>query len=118
MARDDDSPVYSTDGGRERACPTCGRTPCACPPVVAVEPAATRLRMRLERKGRGGKVVTLVYDLPHNPDYFARLGRQLKAHCGTGGALTEAGLELQGDQRDKAQAFLEGLGFTVRRSGG
>jgi translation initiation factor 1 len=74
--------------------------------------------MRLDKNGRGGKAVTVVFDLPPNPKYWTDLSRKLKAHCGTGGAFKDAMLEIQGDQRDKVQAFLERMGFTIRRSGG
>ena len=74
--------------------------------------------MRLDKKGHGGKAVTVVFDLPTHPDYFADLIKKLKAHCGTSGALKEGQMEILGDQRDKVQAFLEKMGFTVRRAGG
>jgi translation initiation factor 1 len=102
MARDTHSLVYSTDGSHQ-------------PEIV---PSKTTLRMRVDAKGRGGKTVTVVFDLPSHPTYFSELLRQLKTHCGAGGALKEGSLEIQGDQRDKVQAYLERLGFTVRRSGG
>jgi translation initiation factor 1 len=118
MVRDPDPIVYSTDGSHRTACAACGRDPCACPAPQAVVPARTVLRLRLERQGRRGKTVTVVSDLPPNPAYFEGLTKALKTHCGVGGALTGAGLELQGDQRVRAQAYLEKLGFTVRRAGG
>ncbi len=118
MTADDGDLVFSTDGAHHGKCALCGRSPCACPPVVPVHPAETVLRLRLEAKGRKGKAVTVLHDLPHNPDYFAGVLKALKTHCGTGGAAKGDRLELQGDQRDKAQAWLEQAGFTVRRSGG
>ena len=117
MARDADPIVYST-GGARAPCPACGRDPCACPPPAEIVPGKTVLRMRLDKKGRGGKTVTVLFDLPPHAEYFLGLLKRLKAHCGTGGALKDGNLELQGDQRDKAQAWLERLGFTVRRAGG
>ncbi|MDH4248289.1 MAG: translation initiation factor [Deltaproteobacteria bacterium] len=118
MARDSGSLVFSTDGSHLRACTQCGRQPCVCPGDVAVLPAQTLLRLRLDKKGRGGKAVTVVYDLPRNPEYFADLLKKLKTHCGAGGTLKEDALELQGDHRDTVHAYLERLGFQVRRSGG
>jgi translation initiation factor 1 len=99
MARDNDPLVYSTDGAH-------------------VDPARTVLRLFLEKAGRRGKGVTVVGGLPPHPTRWADLLKQLKAHCGAGGTLREERLEIQGDQRDKVQAFLEQLGFTVRRAGG
>ena len=118
MPRETDPLVFSTDGSHRQVCPTCDRHPCVCPTAADVVPAETQLRMRLEKKGRGGKVVTVVCRLPPHPDYFIHLVKKLKAHCGTGGALNEGQMEIQGDQWDKVQAYLEQMGFTVRRAGG
>jgi translation initiation factor 1 len=102
MSRDSNSLVFSTDGSHQ----------------AEVVPSKTKLKMRVDAKGRGGKTVTVVFDLPAHPTYFQDLLRQLKSHCGAGGALKDGALEIQGDQRDKVQAYLERLGFTVRRAGG
>ena len=109
--------VFSTDGSHHQVCPTCGQQPWACPTAADVVPAETRLRMRLEKKGGRGKAVTVVFDLPPNPDYFSGLIKKLKAHCGTGGALKDGQMEIRGDQRGRVQAYLEQLGFSVRRAG-
>ncbi len=118
MTRDSDLIVFSTDRSHRQVCLTCDRHPCVCPPAADVVPAETLLRMRLDKKGRGGKAVTVVFDLPAHPDYFVRLIKKLKAHCGTGGALKDNRMEIQGDQRDNVQTYLERMGFTVRRTGG
>ena len=113
--------VFSTDGSHRQTCPVCGEHPCCCVPVVAMRPEETTVRMRLERKGRGGKAVTVVYEFPVQPpgdETLEQLARQLKRHCGTGGGVKNGTLEIQGDQRDKVQAFLEAQGYRVRRSGG
>lgn len=118
MPRDETPLVYSTDGAHRALCPTCGRHPCICPEQAAVVPSETVLRMRLEKKGRGGKAVTVVFDLPQAPHYFAGVFKRLKSHCGAGGAMKDGRMEIQGDQRDKVQAFLQQQGFMVRRAGG
>ncbi|MEE8394456.1 MAG: translation initiation factor [bacterium] len=118
MARDSDPLVFSTDRSHLALCPACGSHPCACAPPAEVVPTQTVLRLRLDTKGRGGKAVTVVYDLPPNPAYLAGLIKKLKAHCGTGGALKQDRMEIQGDQRDKVHDLLAGMGFTVKRCGG
>lgn len=118
MTRDSGTLVFSTDGSHREACPRCGRHPCRCTEVVAIIPSRTLLRLNLEKKGRKGKGVTLISGLPNNPEYGAGLLRKLKAHCGSGGARKGEILELQGDQRKRAQEFLAGLGFNVRVGGG
>lgn len=111
MARDEEL-VFSTEGGDLR-----GREP--APHAEEVNPANITLVLRLEKKGRGGKAVTVIAGLPANADYARGLAKRLKAHCGVGGAVKdgpEGGplMELQGDQRPRARQLLEGLGFTVK----
>ena len=118
MSHNDDPLVFSTGGIPPQNCSSCGKHPCVCPPAAEIVPADIRLRMELDRKGRGGKTVTVVSGLPPHREYLTRLIGKLKAHCGTGGALKEGRMEIQGDQRGKVQAYLEQMGFTVRRSGG
>ena len=84
MPRNPDPLFFSTDGSQPQVCPTRDRYPCACPAVVGIVPAETRLGLHLDKKGRGGKAVTVVFDLPPQPDYFIHLVKRLKAHSGTG----------------------------------
>jgi translation initiation factor 1 len=74
--------------------------------------------MRLERKGRGGKSVTVVSGIPGSAAALADLARELRAACGAGGTLREREIEIQGDQRDRVEAFLTKRGLAVKRSGG
>lgn len=117
--------VYSSDGSHLKLCKKCGEDPCECKDspvnVVNVSPASTTLKMKLEKNQRGGKLVTVIHELPHNPAYFEDLAKKLKNHCGTGGTFKKEGkpqIELQGDQRDKAEAFLTKMLFKIKRSGG
>ena len=71
-------------------------------------------RMRMEKKGRGGKTMTVIYGLPHNTDFLKTLCSDLKKACGCGGAVTEDGVELQGDLRDRVRVNLEKKGFVVK----
>ena len=106
----------STDG----KCPVCGwpQRHCQCSsqnaPGQPSVPSRVVARLRVEKKGRGGKTVTVVYDLPRNDAFLADLGRQLKRTCSTGGAVGDGTIELQGDLRDRARSFLQGLGYTVK----
>ena len=76
------------------------------------------VRIRRETGGRGGKTVTTISGVPGHPDAVAELARELKALCGTGGAVKDGVIELQGDQRERVEAFLRGRGFDVKRAGG
>jgi translation initiation factor 1 len=116
--KDDVRTVYSTATGGK--CPVCGwpQRGCMCsgsqPRRDEPVPARVVARLRIEKKGRGGKTVTVVYDLPRNDAFLKELGARLKRECGTGGAVTEGAIELQGEMRDRARAILERLGYTVR----
>ncbi len=92
MSRDNSRPVYSTGSGR--LCPTCGwpAADCKCSSQFAREeavPAKVVAKLRLEKKGRGGKTVTVVYDLPRNQAFLKDLCGELKRTCGVGGAVAE-----------------------------
>jgi translation initiation factor 1 len=68
----------------------------------------------MEKKGRGGKTVTVIYGLPNNEPFLKTLCGELKKACGCGGAITEDGVELQGELRDRVRAHLEKKGFVVK----
>ena len=108
--------VYSTSGGR--TCPTCGwpLTNCQCSKARATESVPDRVvaKLRMEKKGRGGKTVTVIYGLPNNADFLKTLCSDLKKSCGCGGATTEDGVELQGELRNRVRPLLEKRGFIVK----
>jgi translation initiation factor 1 len=76
------------------------------------------VRVRLERQGRGGKVVTVVEDLPGHPQRVEEVARTLKARCGAGGTVRGKTVEVQGDHRDRVVAALAELGIVAKRAGG
>jgi translation initiation factor 1 len=80
------------------------------------EPLPGRIvaRLRMEKKGRGGKTVTTVYDLPRNQPFLKALAGELKRACGTGGAVVENTIEIQGDLRDRVRDLLVQKGWTVK----
>jgi len=108
--------VYSSSGGR--TCPVCGWPAgnCQCSGTRGAEavPANVVAKLRMEKKGRGGKTVSVVYDLPHNAVFLKDLCQELKRACGTGGAVAANTIELQGDQRDRLRELLLKKGFTVK----
>ena len=110
--------VYASDGSHNNLCRFCQTNPCRCRRDVTVEPAKTCIKIRLEKNGRGGKSVTVLFNLPESEEYFSRLLKQLKAHCGTGGTYKDSQIELQGDHREKSKTFLEKMGFHVKLAGG
>jgi translation initiation factor 1 len=83
-----------------------------------INPANVTIKIRLEKNGRGGKTVTVLFELPNNPTYFADLTKKLKNHLGTGGTYKDRVIEIQGDQTARTTSFLEKIGFKVLRAGG
>jgi translation initiation factor 1 len=71
-----------------------------------------------DRKGRGGKTVTLISGLVLNDEALKILAKELKAHCGSGGTHKEGIIEIQGEHRDKVMDFLKSRGYGVKRVGG
>jgi translation initiation factor 1 len=68
----------------------------------------------MEKKGRGGKIVTVVYDLPQNAAFLKELCRELKRACGSGGAVVDDTIEVQGDLRDRVREILQRRGMVVK----
>ena len=77
-------------------------------------PSRVVAKLRMEKKGRGGKTVTVVYGLPHNDVFLRELSQKLKRACGTGGTVTDDGVELQGELRDRVRDALHQLGYVVK----
>ncbi len=111
--------VYSTDAGR--MCPVCRRPlkDCVCRAnaAVAVVGGDGIARVSREKKGRGGKTVTLVRQLALEPAALAELGQRLKTQCGSGGTVADGVLEIQGDHVERVMLALRERGFTVKRAG-
>ncbi len=76
-----------------------------------------RVLVRLERKGRGGKSVTVIDGLQMPQSERETLLKLLKSKLGTGGALRQSVLEIQGDHRDAVVEALQQRGYRPRRSG-
>ncbi len=108
-------PVYQT--GKGRLCPKCGWPvdDCRCS-KAGDEPVPTKVAcvLRLEKKGRGGKTVTVVAGLPRNQGFLAGLAAELKRACGTGGTAGDETVEIQGDHREKLRGLLAAKGWSVR----
>ena len=71
-------------------------------------------KLRIEKSGRSGKTVTVVYGLQQDAAWLKELSQELKRACGTGGTATDDGVELQGDLRNRARELLEKKGFLVK----
>jgi translation initiation factor 1 len=113
--------VYSTEHGE--TCPDC-RQPvaqCECRDREEAERIAALdgiVRIRRETSGRKGKGVTTIQGVPLGSDELKTLAKTLKKRCGTGGAVKDGVIEIQGDHREVLKRELESRGFKVKLAGG
>ena len=108
-----DKPVYSTKTGVEVS-PKKGVS--AKGPTWPVKAGPTK--MRLEKKGRGGKTVTILFELPYAEADADAMRRAMQAAFGCGGTLGEGTIELAGDVRDRVAQFFAKKGAKLVRAGG
>ncbi|GAB5382189.1 MAG: stress response translation initiation inhibitor YciH [Aliiglaciecola sp.] len=101
--------VYSTDKGRI--------TPQKPEPKKQLSKDGV-VRIRRETKGRKGKGVTTIDGLALDAGQLKALCTELKKTCGTGGAVKQGVIEIQGDNREKIKILLEKKGMTVKFAGG
>ena len=77
-----------------------------------IEPAKLNLRVQLDKKNRGGKVVTLVTGFIGTEDELKELGKLLKTKCGVGGSAKDGEIIVQGDFKQKVLELLKKEGYT------
>lgn len=85
------------------------------PEAQTLEPSRQRLIVSIDRKGRGGKQVTLVSGFVGTQEDLAALGKQLKVKCGVGGTAKDGEITIQGDLRDKVTELLKAMGYNAKR---
>ena len=73
------------------------------------EKRAQKLRVKIEKKGRGGKTVTVVTG---REDDLKELGRMLKTKCGVGGSVKEGEILIQGEFRERIIELLKADGYS------
>ena len=71
-----------------------------------------RLRVRIEKKGRGGKIVTLISGFVGSSSDLSQLAKTLKTKCGVGGSVKDGEILVQGDFRQRVIDLLKNLGYS------
>ena len=71
-----------------------------------------KLRVHIEKNGRGGKVVTLVKGFVGTDADLKTLGKLLKSKCGVGGSVKDDEIIVQGSFRDRVIELLKAEGYT------
>ncbi len=69
------------------------------------------LKVRLDAKHRGGKMVTLIEGFSGTEADIELLGKKLKTYCATGGSVKNNEIIIQGDNREKALSWLKKMGY-------
>lgn len=82
----------------------------SAPPPKPEPKGPARAVVRMERKGRGGKEVTVIDKLELRPAELETWCRDLKQALGCGGAVDGALIVLQGDLRSRVPAVLTAKG--------
>lgn len=113
-----DGIVWDTEIGE--TCPNCGEpvAACRCADAGSAPDSDGPVRVSLDRKGRGGKTVTVIEGVPLAAEELRQLAKDLKKRSGTGGSVKAGRIEIQGDQRDLVIVCLQTRGFETRRVGG
>lgn len=103
--------VYSTEEGR---------TAKPRKPKRATPPPASGggVRVRREKKGRGGKEVTVIFGLSSNQHDIKAIAKRLKTRLGTGGAVKNGTIEIQGNHVTPVIALLAEAGIQAKQGGG
>ena len=70
-----------------------------------------KLRLNMERAGRGGKTVTLVKGFVGSDKDITALSKLLKQKCGVGGSVKDGEIIIQGDHRQRLIEILKKEGF-------
>lgn len=79
--------------------------------VESLAAAEQLLTIVLDKKHRGGKIVTLVAGFKMKSEEVDAIAKQLKTFCGSGGSAKDNEVIIQGDHREKILQWLLKNGY-------
>lgn len=85
-------------------------------PEVNLPSNAQKLTVRKEKKGRGGKTVTVVEGYKGNPQTLEALCKKVKQQCGVGGSVDRKTFIIQGDKADHVVKILIKEGYHAKKT--
>ena len=74
--------------------------------------------LHFSKKGRSGKIVTLVKGIDVDKDTLEYISKKLKRKLSVGGSIKDGEIIIQGNSRDKIQENLLKMGHSVKKIGG
>ena len=77
---------------------------------------AQKLTVRKEKKGRGGKTVTVVEGYKGNPQTLETLRKKVKQQYGVGGSVDRKTFIIQGDKADQVVKILIKEGYNAKKT--
>lgn len=84
-------------------------------PVESLPPEEQLLKIVLDKKHRGGKVVSIITGFVMKEDEIELLAKELKNFCGAGGSVKDNEIVIQGDHRGKILQWLVKKGYSKTR---
>lgn len=85
---------------------------------ATIEKNKQNLRVSIDKKNRGGKVVTLITGFLGSDNDLKELGKLLKSKCGVGGSAKDGEIIVQGDFKAKVTELLIKEGYTKTKMKG
>lgn len=82
------------------------------PELETIDKKQQKLRVSIEKKGRGGKTVTIIKGFIGNGNDLKELGKTLKTKCGVGGTIKDGEILIQGEFKQRIIDILKAEGYS------